>query len=166
MKLRHTGRIAIAGLAVVAALGLTACGSDDKTDPKPTSTTTSASAAAPAADLPPVPTAADLNAQLQKALDPAVPNADKLAWIQGSEADPELPNRLAEAYRSTNASIEVTEVTAFGDTINAKAKLVFNGQENIADVPFVAENGQWKIQKAWICQMLQLANQPSAACPA
>ncbi|MEV0246399.1 hypothetical protein AB0H76_07425 [Nocardia sp. NPDC050712] len=165
MKLRNTGRIAIAGLAVVAALGLTACGSDDKAESKPTPTTTSAPATS-AADLPPTPTAADLNAQLQKALDPNVPNSEKLEWIQGAEADPELPNRLAEAYKSTNATIDVTEVTAFGDTLNAKAKLAFNGQENIADVPFVAENGHWKVQKAWVCQMLQLANQPSAACPA
>ncbi|MGW0251750.1 hypothetical protein ACWDYH_34485 [Nocardia goodfellowii] len=165
MKLRNTGRIAIAGLAMVAALGLTACGSDDKPDSKPTRTTTSAPATS-AASLPAVPTAAELNAQLQKALDPNVPNADKLEWIQGAEADPELPNRLAEVYKSANASIEVTDVTAFGDTVNAKAKLVFNGQENIVDVPFVAENGQWKVQKTWVCQMLQLANQPSAACPA
>ncbi|MEV6276400.1 hypothetical protein [Nocardia sp. NPDC051832] len=166
MKLRNTGRIAIAGLALVAALGLTACGSDDKPDSKPTSTSTTSAPATSAANLPPVPTAAELNAQLQKALDPSVPNAEKLGWIQGAEADPELPNRLAEAYKSTNASIEVTDVTAFGDTVNAKAKLVFNGQENIADVPFVAEDGKWKVQKTWVCQMLQLANQPSAACPA
>ncbi|MEV0295032.1 hypothetical protein [Nocardia sp. NPDC050710] len=164
MKLRKTGRIAIAGLAIAATLSMTACGGDDKSnDAKPTKASTSAKATA-TANLPAVPTVAELNAQLQKALDPSVPNSEKLDMVQGAEADPELPGRLAEAYKSTNASVEVTEVTAFGDTINAKAKIVLNGQENIADVPFVAENGKWKVQKAWACQMLTALGQQSAAC--
>ncbi|MGN2640335.1 hypothetical protein ACWEKT_35105 [Nocardia takedensis] len=164
MKLRKTGRIAIAGLAVVATLGLSACGGDDSSDTaKPTKATTSAKATA-AANLPAVPTVAELNAQLQKALDPAVPNSEKLEMVQGAEADPELPGRLAEAYKGAGATVEVTEVTAFGDTINAKAKIVLNGQENIADVPFVAENGQWKVQKAWACQILTTLGQQSTAC--
>ncbi|WP_431970960.1 hypothetical protein [Nocardia sp. bgisy134] len=164
MKLRKTGRVAIAGLAVAAALSMTACGSDDKSeDAKPVRTTTSAKASA-AANVPPVPSVEQLNTQLQRALDPAVPNQEKLAMIQGAEADPELPGRLAEAYGQTGASVVVTEVTAFGDTINAKAKIVLNGQENIADVPFVAENGTWKVQKAWACGMLTNLGQQSAAC--
>ncbi|WP_431954454.1 hypothetical protein [Nocardia lijiangensis] len=162
--LRKTGRVAIAGLAVAAALSLTACGSDDKSqDATPARTTTSAKANA-AANLPPVPSVPELNTQLQRALDPAVPNQEKLAMIQGAEADPELPSRLAQAYQQTGASVTVTEVTAFGDTINAKAKIVLNGQENIADVPFVAENGTWKVQKAWACGMLTNLGQQSAAC--
>ncbi|MET7769758.1 hypothetical protein [Nocardia sp. NPDC005366] len=164
MTLRKTGRIAIAGLAVTAAMSLTACGGDDSpSGAAPTRTATSAKATA-TADLPPVPTAADVNAQLQKALDPSIPSSEKLDMVQGADADPDLPNRLAEAYKSTDAKVEITEVTAFGDTINAKAKLVFNGQENIADVPFVAENGKWKVQKAWACQMLTTLGQQSAAC--
>ncbi|MEU2252176.1 hypothetical protein [Nocardia xishanensis] len=164
MKLRKTGRVAIAGLAVAAALSMTACGSDDKSeDAKPARTTTSVKAGA-AANVPPVPTVEQLNTQLQRALDPAVPNQEKLAMIQGAEADPELPGRLAEAYQQTGASVVVTEVTAFGDTINAKAKIVLNGQENLADVPFVAENGTWKVQKAWACGMLTNLGQQSAAC--
>jgi len=159
LKLRTTGRIAIAGLAVVASLGLTACGGDDSgNDAKPTKTTTSA------ANTPAVPTAAELNTQLQRALDPAVPNSEKLEMVQGIEADPELPSRLAQAYKDTGATVEVTDVTAFGDTLNAKAKIVLNGQENIADVPFVAEDGKWKVQKAWACTMLTNLGQQSVAC--
>ncbi|WP_330253801.1 hypothetical protein OG874_04150 [Nocardia sp. NBC_00565] len=166
MKLRKTGRIAIAGLAVVAALGMTAC-SDDK-DSKPaakTSTSAKASASASAnTNLPPTPTPAELNAQLQRALDPSVPNSEKLDGVQGAQADPELPNRLAEAAKSANISVEVTDVTTFGDSLNAKAKVVLNGQENIVDVPFVAEDGKWKIQKAWACTMLTNLGQQSVAC--
>ncbi|MGX1774584.1 hypothetical protein ACWIGW_20890 [Nocardia brasiliensis] len=164
LKLRKTGRIAIAGLAVVAALGMTAC-SDDKDSKPAAKTSTSAKASASAsANLPPVPTPVELNAQLQRALDPSVPNSEKLDGVQGAEADPELPNRLAEAAKGANVNVEVTDVTAFGDSVNAKAKVVLNGQENVVDVPFVAENGKWKIQKSWACAMLTNLGQQSVAC--
>ncbi|MFE9326775.1 hypothetical protein ACIHDR_33810 [Nocardia sp. NPDC052278] len=165
MKLRKTGRIAIAALAVVAALGMTAC-SDDK-DSKPaakTSTSAKASPGASATNLPPVPSVAELNTQLQRALDPSIPNSEKLDGVQGAEADPELPNRLAEAAKGANVTITVTDVTSFGDSVNAKAKVLLNGQENMIDVPFVAENGKWKIQKAWACTMLTNLGQQSVAC--
>ncbi|WP_328412194.1 hypothetical protein [Nocardia sp. NBC_00403] len=164
-QLKNTGRIAFACLAIVTALSMTACGSDDKkSDANSTKATTSVKA--PAADkLPPTPTAADLNTLLSHALDPNVPNTEKREMVQGAENDPDLPSRLAEAYTQTGAKVEVTEVAApVGDTLNAKAKLTVNGQENIADVPFVAENGRWKVQKQWACQTLSLANIQSSAC--
>ncbi|WP_225732197.1 MULTISPECIES: hypothetical protein [unclassified Nocardia] len=165
--MKKTGRIAIAGLAIVAALSMTACGSDDKkSEAKPTKATTSVKASASNPNLPPTPTVAQLNEELQRALDPNVPVAEKLEMVQGAQADPDLPSRLAEAYKQTGASVVVTDVTAFGDTVNAKAKLTLNGQENVADVPFVAEDGKWKVQKAWACQILSLANVQSKACAA
>ncbi|MFX0580747.1 hypothetical protein [Nocardia nepalensis] len=163
MKLRKTGRIAIAGLAVVAALSLSACSSDDsKTTPtKPSKATTSAVANP---NLPPVPTAAELNAALARALDPSVPGAEKLELVQGAQADPNLPSRLAEAAKGANLQVTVTEVTSFGDSVNAKAKFVVNGQENVVDVPFVAEDGKWKVEKSWACTMLTNLGQQSVAC--
>ncbi|MFC4374404.1 hypothetical protein ACFO5K_09835, partial [Nocardia halotolerans] len=103
MKLRRTGRAAIAGLAVVAALGMSAC-SDDKGDAPAAKTTTTAMAAttSAAAELPPVPTVEQLNEQLNTALDPSIPNEEKLDFVQGGEADPELPNRLAQAAQDAN----------------------------------------------------------------
>ncbi|PXX62338.1 hypothetical protein DFR70_107206 [Nocardia tenerifensis] len=166
LKLRKTGRIAIAGLAVVAALGMTACGSDDK-DSKPaakTSTSAKASSSANTANLPPVPTVAELNTALGRALDPSVPAAEKLDGVQGAEADPTLPDRLSQAAQGADVKIEVTDVSSFGDSVNAKAKFVVNGQENIVDVPFVADNGKWKIQKSWACAMLTNLGQTSTAC--
>ena len=164
MKLRKTGRIAISGLAVVAALSLSACGGDDsKTPTTPTKTATSSTTKSNV-NLPPTPTVAELNAQLLRALDPSVPNAEKLDLVQGAQADPELPGRLAQAYQQAGAKTEVTEVNAFGDALNAKAKFTINGQENIVDVPFVAENGKWKVEKGWACTMLTNLGQQSPAC--
>ncbi|MFD4356556.1 hypothetical protein ACFWPX_28670 [Nocardia sp. NPDC058518] len=165
MKFRRTGRVAIAGLAVVAALGLSAC-SDDKGDkPAVKTTTTSASAqGSAAANLPAVPTVEQLNTQLTTALDPSVPNDQKLDFVQGIEADPELPNRLAQAVQTNNVQVQVTEVTSFGDSVNAKANFTVNGQTNVVDVPFVAEEGKWKVQKSWACGMLTNLGQTSVAC--
>ncbi|MFD4433403.1 hypothetical protein, partial [Nocardia sp. NPDC058497] len=140
MKLRTTGRVAIAGLAVVAALGLSAC-SDDKGDKPAAKTTTSVKATATAAaELPPVPTVEELNAQLNTALDPSIPNEEKLDFVQGGSADPELPNRLAQAAKDANVQVQVIEVTSFGESVNAKANFTVNGQTNVVDVPFVAED--------------------------
>ncbi|MEU1996586.1 hypothetical protein ABZ511_19205 [Nocardia gamkensis] len=162
MKLPKTGRTAVAGLALVAALGLAACGSDDTSDsPKSTRTTAAASATV---TTPAAPTVDELNALLQKALDPAVPNEDKLDLVQGIEADPGLPNRLADAFRQANATAVVTGVTAFGDSVTAQAKFTINGQENQVDVPFVLDGGKWKVQKTWACQALANLNQQSPAC--
>ncbi|MEV6213300.1 hypothetical protein [Nocardia sp. NPDC051833] len=164
MKFGKTGRIAIAGLAVVAALGLSAC-SDDKGDKPAAKTTTSAKAPATnAANLPPVPTVPQLSEQLTTALDPAVPNEQKIDFVQGVSADPELPNRLAQAAKDANVQVQVTEVTSFGDSVNAKANFTVNGQTNVVDVPFVAEDGKWKVQKAWACTMLTNLGQQSVAC--
>ncbi|MFC4123563.1 hypothetical protein [Nocardia rhizosphaerae] len=164
MKLRTTGRVAIAGLAVVAALGLSAC-SDDKGDTPVAKTTTSAAATTSATvALPPVPSVEELNAQLNTALDPSVPNEQKLDFVQGGEADPELPNRLAVAAQDAGVVVQVTEVTSFGESVNAKADFTVNGQTNVVDVPFVVEDGKWKVQKVWACTMLTNLGQQSVAC--
>ncbi|MGW4241427.1 hypothetical protein [Nocardia sp. NPDC004722] len=164
MKFQKTGRIAVAALAVVTVLGLSACGSGDKSTTKTTAKTTTSQAAQ--TSYPAAPTAADLNAQLQKALDPNVPDSEKLDMMQGVQADPSLPNRLAEAYKQNNATITVTNVTDLGNgTLTADAQVAVNGgAPQQAVVPFVAEDGKWKVQKEWICNALQLANQTSPAC--
>ncbi|MFB7724254.1 MULTISPECIES: hypothetical protein [unclassified Nocardia] len=165
MKFQKTGRIAVATLAVVTVLGLSACGDGDKKEStKPTKTSTSQTTAAQ--NYPPAPTAADLNAQLQKALDPAIPDAEKLDMMQGVQADPSLPSRMIEAYKQNQATITVTGVTDLGNgTLTADAQVaVAGGAPQNAVVPFVAEDGKWKVQKEWICNMLSLANQTSPAC--
>ncbi|GAB2518470.1 hypothetical protein [Nocardia heshunensis] len=162
------GRVAIAGLAVVTALGLSACGSGDKPGTtKPAKTSSSQAAAAPqAANYPPVPTAADLNTLLQTGLDPNTPNESKLDLLQGVSVDPTLPQRLTDFYKQANATVTVTHVTDLGNgTLTADADFALSGgQPQKAVVPFVAEDGKWKVQKDWICNMLSLGNQTSPAC--
>ncbi|AYF76721.1 hypothetical protein D7D52_26170 [Nocardia yunnanensis] len=165
-KSQKIGRLAIAGLAVVTALGVSACGSGDKPGTKPAKTSSSKATAAAQATYPPAPTAADLNTELQTVVNPDIPNEQKLDYMQGIAADPTLPNRLAEFYKQSNATVTVTGVTDLGNgTLTADAEAAISGgQPQKAVVPFVVEDGKWKVQKDWICNMLSLGNQTSPAC--
>jgi hypothetical protein len=153
-------------MAVVAALTMTACSSDDDNGGSSTTSkaTTSASESSAQADVPPVPTVDDLNAQLQRALDPSVPSAEKAEMVQGAEADPELPNTLAQAYQQSGATIVVTGVQDLGGSLQANADFTINGQTNPVTVPFIAEDGKWKIEKTWACSALMNLQIQSPAC--
>ncbi|MBF4997521.1 hypothetical protein IRT45_10165 [Nocardia sp. BSTN01] len=168
MKLQMTGRIAVATLAVVAALGMSACGSGDKHSSH--KSTTTKAAATSAANVPPVPTVADLNSELAQALDPGVPAAEKAQWLEdGQDAlakDPEMMQKLTDAYQQNNAKINVTDVAYLGgDTLTAKVDFSVNGgAPTKADVPFVAQGNSWKLQKSWACAGLKNLGQQSPAC--
>jgi hypothetical protein len=84
--------------------------------------------------------------------------------VQGAEADPELPNRLAEAYKQSGATIVVTGVDDLGGALQANANFTLGGQTNPVTVPFVAEDGKWKIEKTWACTALMQLQIQSPAC--
>ncbi|MCM6773315.1 hypothetical protein NDR87_07510 [Nocardia sp. CDC159] len=164
-----TGRIAVATLAVVAALGMSACGSGDKKgdDKKPAATTSQTAAASP--NTPPVPTAAELNQQLAQVLDPNVPDAQKVQYLEDGEQalqkDPDMIKKLVTAYQQNNAKIEVIDVRQLLDQLTAQVNFSVNGAAPTpADVPFVAQDGKWKLQKSWACAGLQNLGQTSPAC--
>jgi hypothetical protein len=158
----------VAGVAIAAALTMTACSSDDSSDTAPTTTAASAAASATAeasGDYPPVPTPQELNTELLRGLDPAVPVEEKAQLIQGAEADPELINQVAAAAVQNGAQIEITSVDDLGDgTLNAGATLTINGQANPGSFTFVAEDGVWKLSKDNACGLVQLAQLTSPAC--
>ncbi|MET4049201.1 hypothetical protein ABIB34_003331 [Rhodococcus sp. UYP5] len=168
LKLRNTRKAMVAGIAIAAAFTMTACGSDDGGDAPATTTAAASSAsAAPDAsgDYPPVPTAEELNAELLRGLDPAVPVEEKAELIQGAEADPDLINQVAAAAVQNGATIELTSVDDLGDgTLNAGATLTINGQANPGNFTFVAEDGKWKLSKENACSFVQLAQLTSPAC--
>lgn len=165
LNLRYTGRAVLAGLAVAAALTMTACSSNDDS-----STTHHASSAAATTTAPqaPLPSVAQLNAEVQKALDPSTPLAEKNSYFQGVTADPELATKLQKQYAASNIKIQVIGVDGRGgDNAMATAQLTVNGkqQDQPAQVAIVYEDGKWKIAKAFVCQGLSMAGESSAACP-
>lgn len=164
-----TGRIAVATLAVVAALGMSACGSGDKNEgSKPKSS--SKAAATSVQNVPPVPTVEELNSELSQALDPNVPAEEKIQYLEDGQAalqkDPDMIKKLTDAYQQNNAKIEVTNVTYLGgDTLTAKANFSVNdGAPSEASVPFIAQDGKWVLQKSWACAGIQNLGQASPAC--
>ncbi|CAM2971951.1 Lipoprotein [Prescottella defluvii] len=162
LKLR---KMTIAGVAIAAALTMTACSDDGGSSERTTAQATTTTAPATPALAPPTP--AELNAALAKAFDESVPLDQKVELVQGAEADPELINQVAKAAKDANAAIEVVDVTPTGDeTITAGVTLTVNGQANPATVDFVAENGVWKMSQQYACQLVTMANLTSPACPA
>ncbi|WP_370512171.1 hypothetical protein [Skermania sp. ID1734] len=111
-----------------------------------------------------MPTVDQLNQELQKAFDPNVPLQEKVDMVQGAQADPELINRVAEAAKKAGVTVVVTKVNDLGNSVTADANLTINGQVNPAVVPFVAEDGRWKLEKGWACNMVNLAQLSSPAC--
>jgi len=171
LKLQRTGRIAVAALAVTAALGMSACGSGDKhSSSHSTMTTTSAAAATTTGSRPAVPTVDQLNTELKETLDPNVPSAQKVQYLQNGatalQKDPQMINKLITAYQQNDAKITVTGVNdTGGDSITATANFSINGgQNNVAVVPFVAQDGAWKLSLDWACSGLKNLNQTSPAC--
>ncbi|MEU1426519.1 hypothetical protein ABZ412_05525 [Nocardia sp. NPDC005746] len=158
-----TARIAIAVVTAMTALGVSACGGKDEAAPAPA---TPSKVAAAQGNYPPVPSTTELNSELHKLMDPTVPNGQKLDLVQGIQADPILPQRLADAFKQSNVTITVTKVTDSGNgSVMAEAQVsIDGGAPNPVVVPVVAEDGKWKVQKDWTCTTLSLVNQTSPAC--
>ncbi|WP_179274638.1 MULTISPECIES: hypothetical protein [unclassified Rhodococcus (in: high G+C Gram-positive bacteria)] len=159
----------VAGIAIAAALTMTACSSGGEEEPTTTTTaaTTSASVAPDAGAYPPVPTVEELNGQLARGLDPNVPVEEKAALIQGASADPELINQVAAAAVANNAQIEITSIDDLGTgVLNAGITITLNGQANPGTFQFVPEDGVWKLSKDNACGIVSLAQLTSPACPA
>lgn len=165
-------KMTVAAVAIAAALTMTACGSDEKTDsPTTTSKTTTTTTASDSTDAPvALPTAPELNAKVAQALDETVPAADKVNLVQGAEADPELINQVAAAAKAAGAQVEILDpVTDTGsETAAASLNIVVNGQplQQGLQASFVYEDGVWKLSKTTACQIVGVAGLTSPACAA
>ncbi|MFE3257949.1 hypothetical protein ACFXPS_00520 [Nocardia sp. NPDC059091] len=164
MMVPKGGRMVITMVAVVMALGLSACGGHQDTA-KPAAAATSKAAAAQG-NYPPAPSVADIDAELRKLMDPTVASDQKLDLVQGVQADPTLPQRLADAYKQNNVTLTVIKVSDRGNgVIDAEAQVsISGGAPNPMVVSLVAEDGKWKVQKDWTCNTLSLVGQTSPAC--
>ncbi|MDV8024093.1 hypothetical protein [Rhodococcus sp. IEGM 1330] len=159
----------VAGIAIAAALTMTACSSDegDTTATTTTAATTTASTPTENAAYPPAPTVEELNTQLMRGLDPNVPVEEKAALIQGAAEDPDLINQVAAAAVANNAQIEITSIDDLGTgVLNAGITITLNGQANPGTFQFVPEDGVWKLSKDNACGIVSLAQLTSPACPA
>ncbi|WP_433612987.1 nuclear transport factor 2 family protein [Prescottella agglutinans] len=146
----------VAAGVLVAALGMTACGSDDSSDKADststassatTSATTSAAAAAAA------PSAEALEKQLTIFFDPTAPAAAKTAVLENGAqrtATVEQFNGVLAGYPLT---AKVTEVKSENGTVTAVTEVA--GPHGGAPVPvtFTEANGAWVISDASTCEL-------------
>ena len=165
-------------MAAAVATSLAACSSSDDSDDVPTvATTTSAAATSEAgasgADAgvtnPNVrPSVATLNAMLDKALDPNVPNSEKTELVQGSEKDPQLFDKLVKA-REDNKDVTyqifppVIPAGPHQATVKVQVKLPDNPPTKL-DAQIVYADGRWKLASDSVCPILSGNNIKSAMC--
>ncbi|NRI66172.1 hypothetical protein FEZ60_11550 [Rhodococcus sp. MS16] len=164
MKLRN---MTVAAVAIAAALTMTACSSEEA-EPAP-KTTTSAKATTTTVEVA-LPTAAELNAKIATALDESVPSSEKVKFVEGADADPELINQVAAAAKAAGAQVEVVDpVTDSGsDTATAPLAIVINGQPLAGgmNAVFVNLDGEWALSKTTACQIVSFAQLTTPACAA
>lgn len=162
-------RITAAALATAAGLALAACSSDEEENNATDSAATTQAESAEGTDgsagaegdsaTPEQPTAADLNAVLATATDPAASEEDKVATVQGGESAPELFETMAASKAETGATFEVVDPVLPGYAPQSVLATVnFSVPEEpgqTADnVEFVYEDDKWKLSQSWACTLI------------
>ncbi|RVW04173.1 nuclear transport factor 2 family protein [Rhodococcus xishaensis] len=131
--------------AMVAVLGLSACGSDETSDEAATTT----AAAAPSAEV--------LQAQLATFFDPDVDVAERAAVAEEGDQRTEVLEQLGGVLTGYPLTAEVGEVTVDGDTATAVTDIT--GPHGGAPIPveFARVNGEWLISDDSTCEFLGMA---------
>ncbi|MFC7751946.1 hypothetical protein [Tsukamurella soli] len=161
------GKTLVATAAAMAALGLAGCGSGDALPPPPQLSSTAAAAGAESHSANQAPTAAQLEAMLNEAVDPKIPSKDKISLVQGATAaDSPMFDELVK-LRKDNPSFTWQIGTPHLQTpgqAQATVSALVNGQNQSADVTFVFDDGQWKLQRTYACGMLQQLGRTTPSC--
>jgi hypothetical protein len=186
MAVRRSARIAWAGGAirlvlattvlVVTALITTACdnGPDEASVAAARSSAyaalTSASRAAAASAQPPIPTAAQLDAQIKQALDPSLPDSRRTTLIQDGEAfTGAIPDLYRALHDNPHAVYGVTDPVFdnHDGTLTATLRLDKDGtgtDVHTTIVHFLDIDGLWKISRDDLCTILHVADYHTPAC--
>ncbi|APT92252.1 hypothetical protein CPHO_04365 [Corynebacterium phocae] len=166
-QLRTFALLATAGIA------LSACSAESAEDSATTQGSQTTTAAAPAQDTataPELPSAADLNAVLARAIDPHLPIEEKVASVQGGEQAPELFDLMASSQAESGATFEVVDPVLPGytpDSVLATARMMIPEQpDQIAEnVEFIYEGGSWKLSQSWACTLVSNTVAPEQVPP-
>ncbi|MFB7723661.1 MULTISPECIES: hypothetical protein [unclassified Nocardia] len=169
-----------AAALIITVLGLTvsACGGSDdessvaaaRSSAYAALSSSSQAAAVSSANRPPLPTAAELDAQIKAALDPSLPDADRTALIEDGEAFKDAIPDMYKALQDNPRAVYGVKDPVFDNhdgTLTATLSLDKDGTgSNVRTtvVHFVNKDGRWKISRTDLCGILRSADYRTAAC--
>lgn len=162
------GKAAVAPALLAVCLLTGGCGEGDA--PQSGGTTQASSVQAteqPSHSADRAPTSAQLEAMLDRALDPKIPSPDKLDLVEGAtEVDSPLFDELV-GLRRDNPGVSWhigTPVLDQPGLAKAQVSLLMGGVNQLAYATFVFDGGQWKLQRSFTCQMITQVGRDSPAC--
>ncbi|WP_067821503.1 hypothetical protein [Nocardia inohanensis] len=169
-----------AAALMIAVLGaaVTACGgsSDEESVAAARSSayaalsSSSAAAAVSSAHRAPLPTAAELDAQIKAALNPSLPDSDRTALIEDGEAFKDAIPDMYKALQDNPKAVYGVRDPVFDNhdgTLTATLSLDKDGTgSNVRTtvVHFVYKDERWKISRTDLCGILRSADYTTAAC--
>ncbi len=168
MVTRAVRLISVCALCLGMAGSVSACTDSDK-DSDSSGIAEGASQSAPA---PALPSAADLNAVLAQASDPALPDDQKAQAVQGGEEAVHVFQIMAQYKQESGAQFTVVDPVLPGlvpNTVLATVEFARPGRatQTSDNVDFVYENGRWKLSQSWACVVVTNtlpANQVPPSC--
>lgn len=177
MHSTRISRIALGAVTCLAVVAVAACssGPDDAEVEAARSKALaelSSSAAATSSEIAnrPLPTAAELDAQIKRALDPALPDSERTALIEDGEAFKDaIPDMYRALQDNPRAVYGVTD-PVFDNrdgTLTATMRLDKDGSGTAVRttvVHFIYLDGRWKISRTDLCGILRSADYRTPAC--
>lgn len=133
-------------------------------------TSSSQAAAASSATRAPIPSAAELDAQMKSALDPNLPDAERTALIEDGEAFKDAIPDMYKALQDNPRAVYGVKDPVFDNhdgTLTATLSLDKDGSgTNVRTtvVHFVLKDGRWKISRTDLCGILRSADYRTNAC--
>ncbi|MFI5719208.1 hypothetical protein [Nocardia sp. NPDC051750] len=117
-----------------------------------------------------LPTAAELDAQIKQALDPALPDAERTALIEDGEAFQDAIPDMYKALQDNPRAVYGVTDPVFDNhdgTVTATLRLDKDGSGTAVRttvVHFIYLDGQWKLSRTDLCGILRSADYRTPAC--
>ncbi|MEV6279788.1 hypothetical protein [Nocardia sp. NPDC051832] len=118
----------------------------------------------------PLPTAAELDAQIKRALDPALPDSERTALIEDGDAFKDAIPDMYKALQDNPRAVYGVTDPVFDNrdgTLTATMRLDKDGTGTAVRttvVHFVWHDGKWKISRTDLCGILRSADYRTPAC--
>ena len=140
--------------AVAVALPLGACSSDDG------GATDETTGTEPTAQVGALPTAAELNDVLNRAVDPAVPADQKADTVEGGDQAPELFDIMTQSKADSGATLEVVDPVLPGilpETVTVTVSFIIPDRDPmpVSGVEFVRGGDTWQLKREWACTLIE-----------